>query len=75
MASGSIHNAATELYSPLCVNAKLMEKRDRGWLRAGASFDLIVDRDTGESWDFLRAEDRRRCWKKLRGDDPWAVIG
>ena len=57
------------------MNAKLKEAKGRGWIKAGSSFDLIVDASTGESWDFLKAEDRRRCWRRLRQEDPWVVIG
>ena len=46
------------------MNAKLKEEKGRGWIKAGSSFDLIVDASTGESWDFLKAEDRRRCWRR-----------
>jgi hypothetical protein len=57
------------------VNARIRKSGARSWTRAGASFDLVVDEDTGESWNFLRAEDRRRCWRRLKQEDPWIVVG
>jgi hypothetical protein len=64
----------SELFSPPRVTAALKSK-DHGWLRAGSSFDLVVDAVSGQSWDFLQAEDRRRCWRQLQREDPWVVIG
>jgi hypothetical protein len=52
----------SELFSPPRVTAALKSK-DHGWLRAGSSFDLVVDAVSGQSWDFLQADDRRRCWR------------
>ena len=43
-------------------------------LVAGSTFDLIMGQETGETWDFLNAEHRRRCWRRLKVDDPWVVI-
>lgn len=62
-----------ELFSPPRVNAAL--KLRPGMLIPGRSFDLIRDSVTGESWDFRRAEDRRRCWAQLEEQLPWIVIG
>ena len=64
----------TELFSPPRVNARIREGAPRP-LTAGTSFDLIADKVTGESWDFLRADHRRRCWAQLKAEDPWIVIG
>ena len=44
-------------------------------LVAGSSFDLIMDQDAGDTWDFLNAEHRRRCWSRLKAEDPWLAIG
>ena len=63
-----------ELFSPPRVNAAL-RSMDNGWLRAGSSFDLVVDAESGQSWNFLKVEDRRRCWRQLKLEDPWVVIG
>ena len=52
-----------ELFSPPRVNAAL--KKRQGDIIPGRSFDLIKDVETGESWDFRKAEDRRRCWRRL----------
>lgn len=43
-----------ELYSPPCVKTLLRREGCSG-LRAGASFDLVEDSHTGESWDLLKA--------------------
>jgi hypothetical protein len=70
-ASGQV---VTELFSPPRVNAKVHDTQDAG-LIAGTSFDMIVDQHTGASWDFLQADHRRRCWARLRIENPWVVIG
>jgi hypothetical protein len=70
-ASGHV---VTELFSPPRVTAKVHDAQN-ATLAAGTSFDMIVDQHTGESWDFLRADHRRRCWARLRTEDPWVVIG
>ena len=36
--------------------------------------DLVVN-DEGEQWGFLKVHDRRRCWQRLKAEDPWVVIG
>jgi hypothetical protein len=59
-------------YSPPRVNARF---GGRGRFRSGSPFDLVVDASSGESCNFLKAEDRRRCWMRLRQEDPWVVIG
>ncbi len=43
--------------------------------KTGASFDLVVDEGIVESWNFLTAEDRGWCWRRLKQKDPWIVIG
>ena len=63
----------TELFSPPRVNQEI--KNEMIDLTAGTSFDLTMDAVTGESWDFLRSDHRRKCWKCLREEDPWIVIG
>ena len=63
-----------EMFSPPRVCQKVTEQ-PRGSLSAGTSFDLQVNRETGERWDFLKAQDRRACWERLRAEDPWVVIG
>ena len=62
-----------ELFSPPRVNAALGRKK--GCLIPGHSFDLIRDPTTGESWDLLKASDRRKCWQILEEQRPWLVIG
>ncbi len=75
MTDDETKHAITELYSPPRVNAPLGETKRRDWIRAGSSFDLIVDASTGESWDLLEAEDRRKCLRRLGQEGPWVVIG
>ena len=61
-----------ELFSPPRVNVAL-----RGWvgqLIPGRSFDIRRNPVTGESWGFLKAGDRRQCWKLLEEEKPWNVI-
>ena len=74
MGEEATKDVVAELFSPPRVTAALKSK-EHGWLRAGSSFDLVVDADSGQSWDFLKAEDRRRCWRRLQLEDPWVVIG
>ena len=62
-----------ELFSPPRVNAALGRKK--GCLIPGRSFDLVRDPTTGESWDLLKASDRRKCWQILEEQRPWLVIG
>ena len=64
----------TELFSPPRVNQALGAKRGLGLL-PGTSFDPIIDTASGEKWDFLQADHRRRCWQRLVEEDPWVVIG
>ena len=72
----SARRTVTELFSPPRVNAQIRAApSDPSAITAGTSFDLTVDRTTGESWDFLRADHRRRCWARLKAEDPWVVIG
>ena len=47
----AIRHTVTELFSPPRVNAQI--KSTVSGLIAGSSFDLIVDQDTGEAWNFL----------------------
>ena len=68
-----VKKTVTELFSPPRVNREVGSRASD--LTAGTSFDLVVDAATGESWDFLRSDHRRRCWKRLREEDPWIVIG
>ncbi len=63
-----------ELFSPPRVCSEL-DKRSEGPLSSGISSDFTVNTQTGEKWDFLSAVDRRACWKRLRVEDPWVVIG
>ena len=70
---GAVRHTATELFSPPRVNAKI--RSTVSGLTAGSSFDLIVDQNTGEAWNFLSTEHRRRCWSRLKAEDPWVVIG
>jgi hypothetical protein len=53
----------TELFSPSRINAKISQTEGPGeGLKAGTSFDMIVDQKSGEIWDFLDANCRRQCW-------------
>jgi hypothetical protein len=70
------HKVVTEMFSPPRVNAQLQkEATAAGDLTAGTSFDMIRDAVSGEAWNFLEADDRRRCWERLKAEDPWVVIG
>ena len=64
----------SEVFSPPRVTQALKSGKC-GWLQAGSSFDLVVDADSGRSWNFLDADDRRRCWRRLKAEDPWMIIG
>ena len=75
MTEDDTKHVVTEMFSPPRVNARIRKIGARGWLRAGSSFELVVDSATGESWDFLKASDRKRCWERLVQEDPWVVIG
>jgi hypothetical protein len=71
-------HCVSELFSPPRVNGELRRMRDSGArpeLMPGTSFDLQVDQRTGESWDFTIVEHRRRCWTRLKEEDPWLIIG
>jgi hypothetical protein len=71
-------HCVSELFSPPRVNGELRRIRDSGTrpeLMPGTSFDLQVDQRTGESWDFTLVEHRRRCWTRLKEEDPWLIIG
>jgi hypothetical protein len=74
MDEGETRKTVAELFSPPRVNAEL-SKDCAGSIAAGTSFDLIIDRESGETWDFLNAAHRRRCWSRLRAEDPWVIIG
>ena len=74
MSTDEVRKTVTELFSPPRVNAEL-KKTPEDSITAGTSFDLIIDQVSGEAWDFLRADHRRRCWSRLRAEDPWVVIG
>ena len=50
----------TEVYSPERVN----EVARKHGLRPGSSMDLT------NGWDFTKAEDRRRAWKKIKEETP-----
>jgi hypothetical protein len=66
----------TELFSPPRVNANIQKglANAAGFVN-GTSFDMIVDQQSGERWNFLEASDRRKCWERLKQEDPWIVIG
>ena len=74
MNESEVRKTVTELFSPPRVNAELSEDSVNG-IAAGTSFDLIIDQESGEAWDFLSADHRRKCWSRLRAEDPWVVIG
>jgi hypothetical protein len=74
MNESEVRKTVTELFSPPRVNAELTKNSVSG-IAAGTSFDLIIDQESGEAWDFLRADHRRKCWSRLRAEDPWVVIG
>ena len=65
----------TELFSPPRINEKLNQMNNKRGIVAGTSFDLIADTVTGETWNFMKPEDRRRCWSRLEEERPWVVIG
>ena len=65
----------TELFSPPQVNEKINRMSNKKGIVAGTSFDFIVDKETGETWNFLKPEDRRRCWSRLEEERPRVVIG
>ena len=64
----------TEMFSPPRVNDHISRHRSAG-LSCGTSFDLRINDQTGESWNFLLPKDRRECWRRLENEDPWVVIG
>ena len=74
MTEDDTKHVVSEVFSPPRVTQAL-KSGERGWLQAGSSFDLVVDADSGRSWNFLEANDRRRCWRRLKAEDPWMVIG
>jgi hypothetical protein len=63
----------TELFSPPRITKELRRLPILN-LIAGNSYDLQVDRN-GQSWNFLRAEDRRRARKEIEKDKPYIVVG
>lgn len=65
----------SELFSPPRVNRELRKSPAGGGITAGTSFDMIMDTESGESWDFRLPQDRRRCWQRLEAEKPWLVIG
>ncbi len=42
-----IKQVVTELYTPQRANARIRKSGARSWIRAGISFDLVVNEDTG----------------------------
>ena len=67
-----------ELFSRPRVNLGIRHRQaaqDPLPVTAGTSFDLVRDTSTGESWNFCKPEDRRRCWRRLEEEQPWLVIG
>ncbi len=74
MHDGQPRQVVTELFSPPRVNARITRQKIAG-MSGGTSFDLVADAVTGKPWDFLDAGERRRCWQRLKSEDPWVVIG
>ena len=62
-----------ELYSPPRVTAQIDQMPNLN-LCGGSTFDLRVDR-FGNSWDFLKETDRRRCRAQIEKEKPYLVIG
>ena len=56
---GRPQDKVTELFSPPRVNARLQGGGSNRKMSPGTSFGLAVDETTGESWDFLRADQAR----------------
>jgi hypothetical protein len=75
MDEAEVRKTVTELFSPPRVNAELLKNPAVSSVVAGTSFDLIIDQLSGEAWDFLNTDHRRKCWSRLRAEDPWIVIG
>ena len=73
--SNEVGKRIVELFSPPRINEKIDRMSSKKGIVAGTSFDLIVDKRTGETWNFLKPEDRRRCWNRLEEERPWVVIG
>ena len=64
----------TELFSQPRANENINRMNNKRGIVVGTSFDFIVDKETGETWDFLKPEDRRRRWSRLEEEQPWVVI-
>ena len=60
----------TELFSKPRVNKELRKNLANQGVVAGTSFDIVIDSETGDNWDFRRPEDRRRCWRRLEDERP-----
>jgi len=75
MTENEAGGVVTELFSPPRLNRRLQAGPRRAGLLPGTSFDLIRDEVTGEQWNFFAAGHRRRCWQRLKQEDPWVVIG
>ena len=63
----------TELFSPPRVTAEMQSLPILGFV-PGSTFDLRVD-SNGVSWDFLRADDRRRARNQIQKEKPYLVCG
>ena len=65
------HHAITEIYSPprITTLAKQMG------LQPGYALDLTSRAPDGRFWDFSKARDRLKCWRLLRRDRPYLLIG
>ncbi len=59
MPAAGAKKVVTELFSPPRVSGRITNESRRSGLSPGTSFDLIVNADSGEQWDFLKADDRR----------------
>ena len=67
------HVKVTELFSPPRVTKELRMMPHLG-LDCGTTFDLEKD-EHGVQWDFLKADDRARCRKRIAEEQPFIVIG
>ena len=70
MARGAKHHMS-EIYSP----PRATELARQMNLQPGYALDLTARAHDGRFWDFTKASDRLRCWKLLRRDRPYLLIG
>ena len=66
-----VHHAVTELYSPPII----VDMAHAMGFKGGYSLDLTNPSPDGRAWDFSKASDRMRCWRLVKRDRPYLIIG